>query len=121
MSTFADYAFYRAHGGQLSANEYAAAADDAYADILSQTNGAALTAHEDMQDSVKLCECKLVDVIASYKEAAAVLPRGVSSVSNDGYSVSAGSVSPPKAEAKERLAVCRRYLQWPDNLMYRGI
>ncbi|MDL2273445.1 hypothetical protein LJC34_02720 [Oscillospiraceae bacterium OttesenSCG-928-G22] len=123
MSTFADYTFYTQHGGQLSEAVYNAAVDDAHAEILSQTNGAAQTAPEVMQEAVKLCECKLVDAIAAYKDAAALLPKGVGSISNDGYSVSmgTGSASPLKAEAQERAAICARYLQWPVNLMCRWL
>lgn len=121
MSTFSDYDYYVQHGGKLSEADYDASVDDAHAEILSQTNGAANTAPESMQDNVKLCECALVDMIAAYKQAAEMLPRGVGSISNDGYSVSLGSTSPQKAEAQERGAICARYLQWPVNLMCRWL
>ena len=123
MATFADYAYYTAHGGKLPEAVYDASVNDAYAEILSQTGGAALTAPEEMQDAVKLCECALVDVVAGYKEPAAVLPKGIGSISNDGYpvSVGAGSASVTKAEAQERAAVCVRHLQWPVNLMCRWL
>lgn len=121
MSTFADYAFYKLHGGKLSEADYTASVADAHAEILLQTNGAALTAPASMQDAVKLCECALVDVIAAYKQAAALLPKGVGSISNDGYSVSIGANSPHRAEAQDRAAICTRYLQWPVNLMSRWI
>ena len=44
MVTFADYAYYTANGGKLPEAAYNASVNDAYAEILSQTNGAALTA-----------------------------------------------------------------------------
>ena len=124
MATFADYAVYTAHGGKLPEAVYNASVNDAYTEILSQTNGAALTAPEEMQDAVKLCECALVDVVAGYKDTAAALPKGIGSISNDGYTVSVGTgggVSILKAEAQERAAVCARHLQWPVNLMCRWL
>lgn len=124
MSTFANYTFYTENGGQLSEAAYNASVYDAYAEILSQTNGAALTAPEVMQDAVKRCECALVDVVAGYKETAAALPKGIGSISNDGYSVSVGAgggAALIKAEAQDRAAVCARYLQWPENLMCRWL
>ncbi len=123
MAAFADYTFYTQHGGRLTETAYLAAVDDAHAEILSQTNGRASTAPDGMQEALKLCECKLVDVIAAYKEGAALLPKGVGSISNDGYSVSMGSgaADPLQAEAQERRAVCARYLQQPVNLMCRWL
>lgn len=125
MPTFTDYAYYTAHGGKLPEADYNASVHDAYAEILSQTNGAALTAPEEMQDAVKLCECALVDVVAGYKDTATVLPKGIGSISNDGYTVSVGTgtggVSILKAEAQERVTVCARHLQWPVNLMCRWL
>lgn len=124
MATFANYAYYTEHGGKLPEAVYNASVNDAYAEILSQTNGVALTAPEEMQDAVKMCECALVDVVAGYKDTAAVLPKGIGSISNDGYTVSVGTgggVSITKAEAQERAAVCARHLQWPVNLMCRWL
>lgn len=124
MSTFSDYTFYKEHGGRLSETAYNASVYDAHAEILSQTNGAAQTAPENMQEAVKLCECALVDIVAGYKDTAAALPKGIGSISNDGYAVSVGAgggSSIMKAEAQERAAVCARYLQWPVNLMCRWL
>lgn len=122
-TTFSDYAFYKAHGGKLSEAVYNSVVDDAHAEIISQTNGRAANAPEDMRLTVKLCECALVDTIAAYKEGAAQLPKGVGSISNDGYSVTMGSgaANPLQAEPKERRAICARYLQWPVNLMCRWL
>lgn len=124
MPAFTDYSYYQQHGGKLSEADYNASVNDAYAEILLQTNGAAQTAPVEMQEALKLCECKLVDVFAAYKEGAALLPKGVGSVSNDGYSVSVvtgGASDAAKAEAAERRAICVRYLQHPVNLMCRWI
>lgn len=124
MSTFANYAFYKANGGGLTETAYNASVNDAHAEILLQTNGAAQAAPANMQEAVKLCECALVDVVAGYKDTAAALPKGIGSISNDGYAVSVGmggGVSIIKAEAQERASVCARYLQWPVNLMCRWL
>ncbi len=123
MSTFTDYAYYTANGGKLPEAAYLASVDEAHAEILQQTNGAALAAPEAMLDAVKRCECALVDVVAGYKDAAA-LPKGIASINNDGYVVAfgtGGGVSLQHAEARERRAVCIRYLQWPENLMGRWL
>lgn len=119
MSTFADYTYYQEHGGTLSQSAYNAVVDDAHAEILSQTSGQALSAPDAMQDAVKLCECKLVDAIVDYNKGASLLPKGIGSISNDGYSVSlgAGAANPLKARAQELHAICARYLQYPCNLM----
>ena len=121
---FSDYAFYCEIGGKLSEDAYNASVRDAHAEIISQTNGRATNAPEAMAEAVKICECSLVDVIAGYKESGEFLPRGLSSISNDGLSVSAGSSSVNsksllQSEAEERKSTCSRYLQYPENLMSR--
>jgi 3-hydroxy-3-methylglutaryl CoA synthase len=121
MTAFADYTFYKQHGGRLTETAYNAAVDDAHAEILLQTGGRASTAPAGMQEALKLCECKLVDVIAAYQEGAALLSKGVGSISNDGYSVSMDAANPLQAEAQERRVVCARYLQQPVNLMCRWL
>lgn len=124
MATFADYTYYIANGGKLPEAAYIASVNDAYEEILSQTNGAALTVPKEMQNALKLCECALVDIVAGYKDTAAALPKGIGSISNDGYTVSVGTgggASILKAEAQERAAVCARYLQCPINLMCRWL
>jgi len=125
MSTFSDFAFYEnVYRGKLSEDEYGASVRRAYAEILSQTNSAAISAPESMTEAVKLCECELVDVIDSYKKSAALLPGGIGSVSNDGYSVSSKSSTGAEIasmEARDRHEACARYLQQPVNLMCRWL
>lgn len=124
MLPFTDYTFYKENGGKLSESDYNASVGDANAEILSQTNGAALAAPDSMKLAVKLCECALVDLFAAYKETAHVLPKGIASISNDGYSVSKGTggdASITVLERQERTAICSLYLQWPVNLMCRWI
>jgi hypothetical protein len=120
MAAFTDYAYYTMHGGQLDEATYLAVVDDAHAEILLQTNGRASAAPASMQDAVKVCECKLIDVIAAYKKSAALLPKGINSVNNDGYSISAGA-DLSQSEVREKQSVCARYLQQPVNLMCRWL
>jgi len=125
MTTFADFAFYRDEfHGLLSETEYTASVESAHAEILLQTNGRASSAPESMQRAVKLCECALVDVIHGYKQTAADIPKGVTSVSNDSFSISSGiggGLSLVQAETQERAAVCARFLLRPVNLMCRWL
>lgn len=120
MPAFTDYTFYKDHGGKLYEVDYNAVVDDAYTEIISQTNGMA-GAVSGMTEAVKLCECALIDVIASYKKGATLLPKGIGNVSNDGLSVSAGNseLTTAQAESLDRRVICARYLQYPVNLMCR--
>lgn len=118
MQTFADYVFYRdEYHGQLTEDEFTACAARAYAEILSQTNGQALRAPDSMQDKLALCECELVDALQAFAQ----VPKGVSSVNNDGYSVSFGGDAAGGDEAAGLRDICVRYLQVPANLMCRWL
>ncbi|NLL92514.1 MAG: hypothetical protein GX222_08935 [Ruminococcaceae bacterium] len=122
MPTFADYAFYVEKGGKLSESVYNSVVNEAYAEIIFQTNGAALRAGTEMLENVKMCECALVDIIAAYRESNNMIPKGATGITNDGYSVSFGNESTnKKAEMQERRYICKRYLQYPENLMCRWI
>ena len=128
MTTFSDFAFYKGEfHGFLDEDAYNASVATAYYEILSQTNSAALKAPDSMTEAVKVCECELVDVIDAYKTGAAMLPKGVSSVSNDGYSISSKTSSGADCgdtldmERRERHTICVRYLQTPVNLMCRWV
>ena len=118
MFTFSDYRFYsEEYHGKLSEEDYKSSVHTAFAEILSQTNNRAKSAPETMKDAVKLCECELVDIITAYKKSDDLLPKGVDSVTNDKYSVSRGGSNADGSRAKEKRAVCVRYLQTPENLM----
>ena len=128
MSTFADFTFYKeVFNGRLDESEYESNVQEAYAEIISQTNGRATNAPDSMKQAVKLCECALVDSIASFSEGDALLPKGINTVNNDGLMVSRGgssgnaSTHSSQIEKAERRTICVRYLQVPENLMYRGI
>ena len=58
-ATFTTFEFYTEHGGRLTEAMYNAVVDDAYAEIISQANGRALSVPEAMREVVKLCECAL--------------------------------------------------------------
>ena len=122
MSTFSTFEFYRDEFyGRLSEAEYNASVNEAHAEIISQTNGRANSAPAEMESAVKLCECELVDIIDAFKTTTSSIPRGVSSVSNDGYSVTVGATPLSKSERQERAKICSTYLQVPVNLMSRWI
>jgi hypothetical protein len=122
-----DYAFYAAeYHGTLTEAEFNAAYGDAYAELLSRTAGAALTAPAAMTNAVQRCLCALADIFSGYKKAVELLPRGVATLSNDGLTVATGGAmvtvqSPTQAQNEEIASICARYLQYPMNLMSRWI
>ncbi len=118
---FAGYQFYIENGGKLSEEVYNSTVGEACAEILQQTNGAALRAPSGMQEAVKLCECALVDTIAGYRETATIMPKGADSVNNDGLAIALGGRALPIQAVREINTVCARFLQWPVNLMCRWI
>lgn len=113
---YSTFTYYTAHGGLLTEAEYNKYAEDA-ADIINyRTFGRAETAPEEMQDKIRRCECKLVDALSAFSNC----PAGVSSESNDGYSVSYSTTA--KADLDNNvLNICRRFLMMPENLMYTGV
>lgn len=115
--SFSDFTFYRLNGGKLTEEEYNSVIHRAYAEILSQTNGMALTAWEHMSEPIQLCECELVDVFHSYNESSDLIPRGISSVTNDSYAISRSATA--RDEKTEIYNICSKYLQYPVNLMCR--
>ena len=122
-----DYAYYTGvyHGKQDEA-AFTAAVDDAYAEIMSRTSGAAATAPAGMADAVKRSVCAVADILIDYRRATELLPRGVATISNDGLTVATGGAmvtvqSPVQARNEEIAEVCARYLQYPVNLMSRWI
>jgi len=120
MLTFTDFAFYRnVYKGALCEADYNGAVFEAHAEIVFQTSGRAIP--ESMQDAVEVCECSLVDVIAGHKKSSAMIPDGITSVSNDGLKVTKSDANLTKVRSEERRDICVRFLQTPVNLMYRGI
>ncbi|MFV0413867.1 MAG: hypothetical protein ACK5L3_11495 [Oscillospiraceae bacterium] len=126
MPTYSDYTFYQSIGGKLTQEEYKASVFDAKFEIDYRTFNRAPIAPAEMAEKLKVCECKLVDAMTAYKKTYELLPNGIASISNDGYTVSAGSradsgTSTAGAEQAEYQNICRKYLCSPANLMYAGV
>ena len=117
--SFSNFTFYQLNGGRLTKEAYNSVIHRAYAEILSQTNGTALTAWERMSIPIQLCECELVDVFHSYDESSNLIPKGISSVTNDSYSISRNATA--SDEKTEIHKICSKYLQYPVNLMCRWV
>lgn len=111
---FSDFAYYtKTYHGKLSDADYAAFVVKANAEITAQTFG---RISADMTDRLKLCECEITDVMYAYAQT----PTGITSVSNDGYSVNYGDTnSIMRGEPQEILMICKKYLTYPVNLMCR--
>ena len=115
--TFSTFLFYRqVFRGKLTEAEYSASVNRAYAEIVSQTNGQALRASEAMSRQIQMCECEIVDVMHSFSK----FDGGVTSINNDGFSVSR-SANAHASESEIVHQICARYLQCPENLMSRWI
>ncbi|MFV0351425.1 MAG: hypothetical protein ACK5JF_03825 [Oscillospiraceae bacterium] len=124
-STYSDYDFYKSVGGALTEAEYNASVHEAKYEIDFRTFERAATAPAEMAEKIKMCECKLVDAIHSYKKTYELLPNGIASISNDGFSVSAGAradsgTSTASAEQSAYQSICLKYLSLPINLMFAG-
>lgn len=128
-STFSTWEYYHdTYNGKLSEGEYRRMAIQAAAEIDLRTLGRAQEAPAEMAAALQNCECELVDAMHGFDEAHEILPVGIQSINNDGYSVSAGSSNAAGA-ATSRLqsedtvlrAICIKYLTRPVNLMYLGV
>ncbi len=124
MQTFSTFDFYKnTYGGKLSESKYNRDVPDAYQEIMNSTYGAAANAPESMQDQLSRCECEIVDAISAFSQSP-VGSGAISSISNDGFSISYGSRygdSGASSEASVYLSICRRWLRRPLNLMSRVI
>lgn len=77
-------------------------------------------APEMMRENLKRCECEVADVLYEFSQ----VPRGVVSVDNDGYKATFGSRYAGGSTESETIVlerICRRYLTFPVNLLYRGV
>lgn len=127
-STFSTWEYYRdTYNGKLSEADYKRMAIQAAAEIDRRTLGRARDV-VGMEDALQNCECELVDAMQGFDEAHEILPIGIQSVNNDGYSVSAGG-SNASGGATNRLQsedvvlrdICLKYLSRPVNLLYLGV
>lgn len=120
-ATYSTWEYYSgaAHDGKADQTAYVRLAKMAAAEINLRCQGRAEQAPASMTDALQECECALVDILLESEVRQALLPRGIASVSNDGYSVSAMGDMPTDDAAIA--AVCRRHLMWPTNLLYAGV
>ena len=114
--TYSDYTFYKnEYHGAFTEEQYSAQVNKAHAEIIARTMG---RRDSEMETALKMCECELVDAIDGFANA----PVGVSSVNNDGYSVSYGGTDrESRGESAEYESICRRWLLVPVNLLLRWL
>lgn len=117
MKTFSTFEIYAGeYHGKLSEDNYDAAVNKAHAEIVSRTNGRALTAGQPMKDNLSMCECEMVDAVHSFS----LVPKGISSENTDGRSVTYGgrnSNDGLTGEADTFSEICGRWLRFPENLL----
>lgn len=118
-----DYEYYLTNGGKLSNTEFCAIVKDAAYTVSFLTLGRSEDPPDSMAARVKDCICAVVDAMHEYRQADAMLPPGVASVNNDGYSVTRGAdgIRSDSAEINGYIAICVKYLSFPYNLMYMGV
>ncbi len=119
-STYSTWEFYHdSFGGQLGQADYASNALRAKFAIDRRTAGQAAGAPEYMADQLAICECELLDVMYTFSQ----IPKGVSSLNNDGYSVTFGgrnSNDGMEDEGATQERIFRKYLTLPYNLLFGG-
>lgn len=125
MITYSTYGFYTTeYGGKLDASVYKRIAPTAKAEIDRLTFNHAATAPDSMAENLSWCECYMIDAINGFNSVAEILPAGVGSVSNDGYSISRGGLngqSTEDAETQAKRDIAQKWLRYPVNLLYRGV
>lgn len=113
---YSTYSEYIAQGGTLDEQAYSVQSERAAREIDLHTFGRAAKYREEMTKPLSLCECELVGALSS----AASVPVGVSSESNDGYSISYSQNA--RTEQNRNIeAILMRYLLEPVNLLYAGV
>lgn len=113
---YSTYSTYLAQGGQLSEQAYLVQAERAAREIDLHTFGRAEKHRDSLADTLAMCECALVDALAS----AQAVPVGIASESNDGYSISYSQNA--KTEQNRNIeSILMRYLLEPVNLLYAGV
>lgn len=120
-----DY-YHSTYGGTLTETEYTKKSFQAAGEINRQTCYKSLKAPDLMDSALCDCECELVDCLADFEKSYWLLPDGIHSINNDGFSVSAGSgnetgdLRSVSQSAKIR-RICQKHLLYPVNLMYPGV
>lgn len=113
---YSTYAEYAAHGGTANEQTYLKNAEKAAREIDLHTFGRAQRYRAEMLSALSQCECALVDAFL----AAEAVPVGISSESNDGYSISYSQNA--KTEQNRNIeSILLRYLLEPVNLLYAGV
>lgn len=126
-STYSTWEYYcEEYCGALGEDGYSKLAHKAFGEINRRTFGQAKAAPASMAEALRDCECELVDVLASFEDSYALLPKGINSINNDGFSASASggnskTDSRESVEDAEIRLICQRYLLYPVNLMYAGV
>ncbi len=125
---YADYQFYaETYKGSLSETDFNKFVNRAAMDIDKFTFQRAATAPDEMQLSLKYCNCELAETLQKYNAQDTATVGGlISAESVDGYSVSYknGTSSEMEKEAERhavKRAVCLTWLTDPVNLMYTGV
>ncbi len=113
---YSTYEEYLSQGGTLPEQDYVKQAEKAAREIDLQTFGRAQKHRAALHDALSQCECALVDAFQS----AAVVPVGISSEGNDGYSI---SYSQNANRDFKRITdeILTRYLLEPVNLLFAGV
>ena len=118
-----DHDYYVGKGGKLSLEEFTALLKDAVYTVDYITFGRIQNPPGSMVERVKDCICAVIDEMHREQQTADLLPRGIASINNDGYSVSRGAESVHGGDAAQSayIAICRKYLTRPVNLLYTGV
>lgn len=113
---YSTYSLYVSQGGTLDEQAYTGLAEKAAREIDLHTFGRAQAYKDALADALGKCECELIGTLSSE----ASVPVGVSSESNDGYSISYSQNA--KTEQKRNItSILMRYLLEPVNLLYAGV
>lgn len=117
--TYAEFEYYeKNYQGRMSKTEFEKYVLEASLDMETRTKGRISEASEQMKEKIKVCCCKLADLLRE-QDALPSGTSGISSESNDGVSVAyrrgTGSIE------RQRELIMRRYLLAPENLMYTGV
>ena len=116
MKTYSDYTFYKnEYCGNLEESAYSKYVKKANSEITVRTLG---REPYEMMDALKMCECEIVDLFVIYSTAKD--SSGISSVNNDGYTVSFESSADLLRNFNHDITdVCIRWLSYPENLILR--
>lgn len=128
MSTYATWSFYHdEYRGKADESTYRRLAFQAYSKIIELTFRKSEQYKSNSRIAIRLalCQCALVDKMKVYEDADEMIPAGLTSINNDGFSASrgsrAGTVSGTDDSEQAFYRLCLGYLRYPINLLYRGI